>query len=599
MDNFWRTFVASFTAMIVSGGVLLVLGVIIIAGLTASIFSQFNTNQNKYIYSPKEETMLLLDLSLPIVESTVDNPIFSFDLMTMEIVENTSHLDVVNTIVAASYDDNISSIFLNLNNGIGTSLSNIDEIREALKLFKERGKNIYAYSDYYNQTTYYLASIANKIYLNPVGDFQITGLSSVNIYFKELLDKFDVDVEVFKYGKYKSAIEPYTLNEMSEASREQTEVLLKEMWNILVGRIADSRNITATQLNEMANNLSVSTPEEALTAGLVDELCYLQDLEYELKEHRVPFKNYLLAATSQLATERDDNLIEVIYADGAIISGESRYVGDVGDITIINKIERAMKDKEVKAIVLRVNSPGGSALASDNINHAIERAKKLKPVVVSMGASAASGGYYIACNADAIIAAPFTVTGSIGVFGMAFNPTKLLTDKVGLNFDVVKTNKHADMGSMHRSLNAKERLHFQKGVDRVYGTFINTVAKGRNMSVDGVDNVAQGRVWSAIDAKEAGLVDEIGGLGFAIMYAADMADLGDDYMHYVRDSQKNNMFSNILSLSGSGVIQSAIEGYFSGKSTLATTINSEIKRVERVINGDRIQALSPVQLNIQ
>ncbi len=387
MDNFWKSFLASLLAFVVAGGALFILGIIVVIALISSAVSSIG-NTDSVVYKPRANTILVMDFKTPIVESVPDNPLYDvLDIASLKMPSGgySAH-DVTNAIRRASQDVSIEGIFLDLSYGIMPDLANLEEIRSAIEQFRKSGKKVYAYSDIYTHNTYYLASVADEIHMNPVGDFMWNGLSSVTPYYKNLIDKLDIDIEVFKYGKYKSAVEPYLLSEMSKESRMQSEVLLNNIWNGMLGKISKDRDVSVKELNDIANNLSVSTALEAKKVGFIDEITYLQDLSdilsNEKRYKRVMFDTYLAASKEvQNATKYKDN-VEVIYVDGVIMSGDSDGPGIVGDRTIVRKIERAAKSKSVKAIVLRVNSPGGSALASNFINKDIIDEKKNKPVNV-------------------------------------------------------------------------------------------------------------------------------------------------------------------------------------------------------------------------
>ncbi len=602
MNSFWKSFLASLLAFFVAGGFLFVVGLIAIAvtisTAVATIENILPTSSSTEIYKPSDNSMLVMDFSVPIVEEQTAIPILDI-INGSNIFGSYTTQEATTAIMRASYDPTVESIFLNLSLGTNMSLANIEEVRRALKSFQGEGKTVYAYADAYSQDAYYLASIADEIYLNPAGAFSWVGIGSTSPYFKDLLDKLNVEVEVFKYGKFKSAVEPYFLSEMSSEARLQSEELINDTWSYVLSNISAERDITTKELNDIANNLSVSSPSEALKAGLVDKVGYLQDIMKELDDEldmdSYSFNNYVAFSKSRTAMSSFSKNVEVIYINGTIMSGESTQ-GSVGDVTIVKKIERAVKDDNVEAIVIRVNSPGGSALASDIIDHAVINAKKKKPVIISMGAYAASGGYYVSANADAIMASPFTVTGSIGVFGLGFNASKL-ANEVGVNFNSVSSNRHADIGTPFRKMTPMERNYMQKGVDSVYVQFVNTICKGREMTFEEVNNIAEGRVWSAQAALDNGLIDKIGGLQEAIMYAADMADLGTDYGIVVRNDN-NDFLSTLLSLSGSE-IKSIARSVLFGNSDLGSIISDDMVMLENIIKSeDKIQAITSVYINL-
>lgn len=596
MKNFWSAFLGSMLAIMVTCGVSIFIFIISIISLTSSIVKSFEPKDDTNItVSTSRGVGLVMDFANPVMESKMSNPMMLFNLQDFTLSRNITALEYVIAINNATADPDIRSITLKLSNGVGgLDMANCSEIREALQAFRNEGKTVYAYSDYYTQSSYYLASVANHIALCPAGGMEWKGVSSVSTYFTGTLDKLDIDVEIFKHGKYKSAVEPFFLKKMSPESREQTTSVINNMWGNITSSVSSSMDINNDKLNYIANNTPLLSPSEALELGLVHELGYYCDTEEITDYPTISFENYAISVSTQNQLSTNNNKIEVIYAEGSIISGEET-MGTVGDVSLIKKLQKATKDRSVKAIVLRVNSPGGSALASDVINKAVLEAKKVKPIIVSMGATAASGGYYLAANADAIVASEYTLTGSIGVFGLALDVSKVVKDKVGLSFDVVKTNNHADMGGIHRSMSAKEQFFMQKSVDEVYDTFVNTVASGRDMNYAEVDEVAGGRVWSSSDALRLGLVDKIGGLTDAINLAAHKADLTSDYNILVRTYSTEELFSELFSSISTAKIQE-LTGLSLGSSVLNNTISSDMKLLENIIKGDKVQALTPIQI---
>lgn len=435
--------------------------------------------------------------------------------------------EVINAIDAAKTDDNIKGISI-LNNSSSLGMAQSKALRDALEDFKNSGKFVMAYANSYSQKEYYLNSIANPIYLNPVGDMDFKGLSSEIMFFKDLQDKSGVKMEVIRHGKYKSAVEPFLDNKMSDANREQITTLLNSVWNSVITDISKSRNVSVTKLNEIANGLLARTPEMAKAQKLVDIIAYedvyhaaiKKALKVDAKEdyNKVTIADYARkVATTSLITDASDQ-IAIIYAQGEIHSGEGD-VNIIGEGSMRRSLSEARKNENVKAIVLRINSPGGNALTSDLIWREIELTKKVKPVVVSMGNYAASGGYYIACNADKIFAEKNTITGSIGVFGILPNLSQLTT-KIGIHVEQVKTHENSARYSPFLPLDAKFKAVTLEGVEKVYTTFVSRVANGRKMTFAQVDSIGQGRVWTGADALKIGLVDKIGGLDDAIKEAA-------------------------------------------------------------------------------
>ena len=452
---------------------------------------------------------------------------------------------IINAIDNAKYDDNILGISietLQINAGIAQTQA----IRDKLLEFKESGKFITAYADYYDQKNYYLSSVADSIYLNPVGGIDFKGLSGEVLYFKDFQDKYGIKMEVIRHGKYKSAVEPFLTNQMSDANREQTQSFLNSIWSELVNDIGESRDKTSVEINHIADELLARNQELAIENNMITNELYndqyrniLKDLcgvEEDKNLNGISLSRYIGSGKGRLKST-SKNRIAVIYAQGEIKygKGDESYIGQE---IIIKALKKARKESSVKAIVLRVNSPGGSALASDIIWRELELTKEEKPLVVSMGNLAASGGYYISCNANKIIAEPTTITGSIGVFGAVPNISEL-ADKIGINGEQVGTNKQSVGYSIFEPINDSFYNVTKEGVEQIYNTFVEKVADGRNMTFAQVDSIAQGRVWTGKEALENGLVDELGSLEDAINIAADLAEVEDyrvrNYPSYEKD----------------------------------------------------------------
>jgi len=437
--------------------------------------------------------------------------------------------DILNAIEAAKTDDKIKGISI-LNNQSQLGLAQSKAVRDKLEEFKKSGKFVYAYANYYSQGEYYLNSVADQVYLNPMGEVDFKGLSSEIIYMKDLQEKTGVKMEVIRHGKYKSAVEPFLAQEMSPENREQMTVLLNSVWNTIVADISKSRKLSVAQLDAIANSLGARTPELALANKLVDKVAYEDEyhdmirakLKVDKKEKYdiVSITDYAKTAASTVEDYTKKDIIAVIYAQGEIAGGEGD-VNVIGEGSIKRSLQEARENDDVKAIVLRVNSPGGSALTSELIWREIEITKKTKPVVVSMGNYAASGGYYIAANADRIFAEPNTITGSIGVFGMLPNMNQL-GKNIGINAEQVKTHANASGYSVFEPIDENFKGFVLESIEKTYATFLKRVADGRKMTTEQVDAIAQGRVWTGVDAHKLGLVDEIGGLDAAIQYAAKL-----------------------------------------------------------------------------
>ena len=440
--------------------------------------------------------------------------------------------DIIDAIGAAKTDENIKGISI-LNNNSSLGMAQSKAVRDALEDFKTSGKFVMAYANTYSQKEYYLNSVANTVYLNPVGDLDFKGLSSDLLFFKEFQDKTGVKMEVIRHGKYKSAVEPFLENKMSDANREQITALLNSIWNSVVTDIAKSRNLSVQQLNIVANGLLARTPEMAKAQKLVDVVAYedvyhnaikkLLKVDTEDEYESVSILDYTQKYTTTSAINDATDEIAIIYAQGEIQSGEGD-VNIIGEGAMRRSISEARNNDDVKAIVLRIDSPGGNALTSDLIWREIELTKKVKPVVVSMGNYAASGGYYIACNANTIFAEKNTITGSIGVFGMLPNFSGLST-KMGIHSEQVNTHQNSGNYNPFAPIDEKFKAVTTEGVEQIYKTFVSHVAQGRKMSFAQVDAIAQGRVWTGADAIKIGLVDKIGGLHDAIQEAARLAKI--------------------------------------------------------------------------
>ena len=440
--------------------------------------------------------------------------------------------NIIDAIKYAETDNNIKGISID-NNFISAGISQTKALRGALSKFKESGKFVVAYGDIYSQKDYYLSSIADTIYLNPVGMMEFKGLSTERLYFKDFQEKTGLKMEVVRLGKFKSAVEPFIANEMSDNNREQISVYLNSLWNEMKQDISKSRHIPIDKLNTIADSLLARNSNLAKASNLVDKIAYhdqyIDAIKHAIGIHSdkdlniVNIADYAAYAAPKLKSNYSKNRIAVIYAEGDIMYAEGEK-GTVGHISINKSLKKARHDDKIKAIVLRVNSPGGSALASELIWREIELTKKVKPVIVSMGDLAASGGYYISTNADKIFAEPTTITGSIGVFGMLPNG-KELADNMGINAEQVITNKNAVSYSFFEPLNEDQRGFIKEGILDIYDLFSSRVAEGRNLTRAQVELIAQGRVWTGVDAVKIGLVDELGGLDLALKYAAEAAGL--------------------------------------------------------------------------
>lgn len=515
---------ASMLGFIIAGGLLLLLSVgILVASMSALT--------KKETVAVRPQTILQITLNQSISERSSERlPAFNFS--GFEVNSQLGLDAILKSLKSAATDDKVSGIFLDLSD-VPAGHATIEEIRNALLDFKKSGKFIVSYAEMYSQKTYYLASVSDKIYLNPAGDMQFSGFAGQVMFFKGLLEKLDIEAQVIRHGKFKSAVEPFITDRMSEANKEQTLTYISAMWNHVLEGISESRKISIDELQKIASEFKIQSPEDAVNQKFVDGLAYkdevLADLMQRVKAKSIKdisflkLPKYALVAKSTSPVSTKDK-IAVIYAQGSISGGE----GDdesIGSERISRAIRKARLDPNVKAIVLRVNSPGGSALASDVIWREMILAKKEKPVVASMGDVAASGGYYIACAANKIVANPNTITGSIGVFGIIPNFQQFLNKKLGITVDGVKTNPYADYIPTTRPMSENEKQFLLRDIETIYSTFISHVAEARNLTTAQVDSIGQGRVWSGADAKRIGLIDEFGGIEVAIAEAAKLAKI--------------------------------------------------------------------------
>ncbi len=529
--KFFRTFLAALLAVVVGSFMMGFLWILALVGIAGTMESTT---------AVQPESVLVINLDEDISDSPVTNPFNNIDFNTMSTVRHMSLYSALRAIDAAAGDSRIKGIYLHLNGQGSADITTLEELRETIAQFKESGKFVVAYNETYGQFGYYLASVADRVYLQPEGMILWNGITFNVAFYKGLLDKLDIEPEVFRPTacKYKSAVEPYILTKMSDANRRQMTELAESIWGSVTAAVSESRSIPVAKLNELADNLSAMFPEEALANGLVDGLVYEDQMndvfaEYGVEAGRdgeynmVTLGEYAMQVGADLSNVSADR-VAIVYAEGQIVDGNGEYDAIYGN-TMAERIKSVRLDDKVKAVVLRVNSPGGSALASDVIWRELELLKAEKPVIVSMGGYAASGGYYISAPADVIIADKMTLTGSIGVFGMYMNVGKALKDKLGITFDGVKTNTLSDFGNATRPMTAVERATIMRSVDNVYETFTGLVAKGRNLPVEKVLDIAGGRVWSGSEAVELGLADGNGGLKTAIAVAADKAALGENY----------------------------------------------------------------------
>ncbi|HLT50684.1 MAG TPA: signal peptide peptidase SppA [Arenibacter sp.] len=585
--NFLRNLLAAIIGTFIAFGIIFVMFIVFVSLMSAG----------EGAVVVKENSVLELQLQYPIndyVGTDSSNPFTGlFDI-------NQGLDEILHAIRVAKEDHNIKGISLR-NNMLMAGLSQTKAIRDVLEDFLGSGKFIYAYGDFYSQKDYYLASVANDVYLNPVGAMEFKGLSSEVLFFKELQEKTGVKIEVIRHGKYKSAVEPFLADEMSDANRTQIKELLDVLWSSILDDISESRDISVEDLNRIADTLGTRTPDYAILSGMVDGALHYDEYETMLKDtlgiaadtdiNYISITDYIPAANNKkIKTGKDQ--IAVIYAQGEIWYGEGGP-NVIGQGIINDALKKARDDEDIKAIVLRVNSPGGSALASDIIWREIEVTKKVKPVVVSMGDVAASGGYYIAAGADRIFAEPTTITGSIGVFGTVPNMSTL-AENIGINAEQVGTNKNSITYSLFEPMEDGFRDNVQEGIENIYNTFLDRVAQGRGITISQADSLAQGRVWSGVDARRLGLVDELGGLDDAITEAAKIAGI-EKYSIKKFPKYKSGFEQLMEDLGGTGTKgkQAFIE------KEIGVEAYSLLKEIRSIMENKGVQARMPFTLRIQ
>ena len=588
MKDFFKFTLATITGIILTSIVMFVISIIV-------VFSMLSSTETETVV--KKNSIMMLDLNGSLVERTSDN-IFK-ELFDKE--DSTYGLDdILASIKKAKENDDIKGIYIQATS-LNANFASLQEIRDALNDFKKSGKFIVAYSDNYTQGMYYLSSVANKVLLNPKGAIEWRGLASQPLFLKGLLEKLGIEMQVFRVGTYKAAVERFSATEMSPANREQVTAYITSIWNEIITDVAASRKVSVDSLNNYANRMLMFYPaEQTVKSGMADTLIYKNDVRDYLKQLVEIDKDDDLAVLGldeminvkkNTPKDKSGNIIAVYYAFGEIDGGSSSTDED-GIISneVIKDLRKLKEDKDVKAVVLRVNSPGGSAFGSEQIWEAVCQLKKEKPVIVSMGDYAASGGYYISCAADTIVAEPTTLTGSIGIFGLIPN-AKGLTDKLGLSFDVVKTHKFADFGNIMRGMNTDEQTLLQMYINQGYDLFVSRCAEGRKMSKKEIEKIAEGRVWTGEAAKKIGLVDILGGIDKALEIAVKKAKV-EGYTVVGYPDRKNVLQELLNSKPGnyieSRMLKSQLGDYYNGFSML--------KNLEK---ADFMQARVPFELNIK
>lgn len=589
MKDFLKFTLATITGIIVSSVVLFFISILVFFSMVSSSESETQVRKN---------SIMMLDLSGNIAERSQENP---FSFLLNEDNETYGLDDILSSIKKAKENEDIKGIYIQAG-WLGAGFASIEEIRQALVDFKESGKFIVAYGDSYSQGLYYLSSVADKVLLNPQGAVEWRGIAATPIFFKDLLDKIGVEMQVFKVGTYKSAVEPFISTEMSPANREQVEAYISSIWGRVTSDVAASRKLSADSLNAVADKMLMFHPaSESVKCGLADTLIYKNNVRNYLKamvgidkDDRMPVLGLkdMVNVKKNVPKDKSGNVIAVYYAYGEIDGNNSSAMSQEGidSKKMIRDLRKLQEDEDVKAVVLRVNSPGGSAFGSEQIWYAVSQLKKEKPVIVSMGDYAASGGYYISCNADTIVADPTTLTGSIGIFGM-FPNAKGLADKIGVNVDVVKTNRYADFGMLTRPMNDGEKGLLQMYVNQGYDLFLTRCSEGRGISKEELDQIAQGRVWTGSMAKELGLVDVLGGLDTALEIAIEKADVeGYTVISYPK---KDSFLDALMNTKPDNYIKAHLL-----KGTIGE-VYQQFGALENFDKCDRIQARLPFELNIE
>ena len=590
MKDFLKYTLASIVGILACTIIVTIISIVTIAGIAAS--SETATVVN-------DSCVFKLELKGTVTERVVDNP---FASVMSEEQTALGLNDILASIQKAANNEYVKGIYLEAG-GIIADPACIEEIRSALEKFKQTGKFVMAYGDNYTQADYYICSVADKVILNPQGMVDWHGMASQTIYLKDLLAQLGIEMEVFKVGAYKSAVEPYTSMEMSDENREQITAYITSIWNNMVEGVSLSRGISTLQLNEYADRyIALEGAKASLTAGLVDTLLYMDDTKAYLKQQMgieederldVLSLNEMKNLQKNVPLDKSGNIIAIYYAEGQIVDApSSTNMGTTPEIVgekVCMDLRKLRDDETIKAVVLRVNSPGGSAFASEQIWNEVVKLKEKKPVIVSMGGYAASGGYYISCAADTIIAQPNTITGSIGIFGMFPNPHKLISDKLKLNVETVKTNKLADFGSMNRPFNADERAVMQRYINQGYATFVKRCADGRGMSTESIEAVAQGRVWTGEMAKELGLVDMLGDIELAKEIAAEKA--GIENYTLISYPKEKGAFASLLDQTKESYIETRI-----GK--VAGQFKNELNLIYNLEQMNSLQARLPYEIHL-
>jgi protease IV len=588
MKNFLSSLLATLVGLIIMTVVVLLIFMGIIASTTSKEIPEVNEN-----------SLLVARFNAQILDRTNEDPfalLFSGNFMYDEMMGLNQ---ILKDLDKAKTDDNIEGIFMNLGM-VNAGIATLGEIREALQDFKESGKFIYAYSNAYTQKSYYLASVADSVFMTPDGMFLFNGMRAEVMFYRKALEKIGVEMQVVRHGSYKGAVEPFLRDDLSKENREQIEGYIGALWGKIIEDISKSRGISVEKLNQIADDLVTIDSDKLLETGMVDGLIYYDDMLTLMKEkmgveeeddlEAISIKKYKDVPVKK-KKEFSRDKVAVIYAMGTVVDGNAGE-GYISSERISKALRKARRDKSVKAIVFRINSGGGSGSASDVIHHEVMLAAKAKPLVVSMGDVAASGGYYIAAPADTILAGPGTITGSIGVFGLFPNVQKLMNDKLGISTDVVKTNKNSNILTPMDPLDPDERVIVQKMIDDFYTNFVTVVAEGRGKSYDEIDAIAGGRVWAGSDALQLGLIDMYGGLTKSIKVAAEMAGL-EDYRVQSLPVLEDPMTAIMKQLTGGSIVRA--------DRILKRELGEEYRfyrKIQDIRNMQGIQAIMPYDIEV-
>lgn len=595
MNKFWSSFFGSALGTVVAMG----LGAFITFMVIFAAIGSMTKSADGESQTVKENSVLHLKLDYPVAERTNEDPFANFGPGNFSTDKKAGLNDLLLCLKAAKTDDNIKGVYLDFD-AVQMGAASAEELRLALVDFRSSGKFVYSYAENLSQKAYYLVSAGDQVYVDPMGGVELKGISAGFMSFKAAMDKVGLKAVILRpdSNKFKSAVEPFFLEKMSPENRAQTGLYINAVWNDMLAKMSASRKTTPAQLNEIADNLSAFETDGALSLKLIDKAAFKDEFWKDMKaklgveeKEKINFvkpEKYVTRA-HELLDKKADKKIAVLYAVGGISNGRAEE-GEIGSTTMAENLKKIREDENIKALVLRINSPGGSAQASEIIWHELELTKAKMPIIVSMGDYAASGGYYIACNADTIVADNTTLTGSIGVFGLMLNTKELFEETIGLKTDTVNTNRNADFYNSNRDMTEAEQIILTKSVNKTYQTFLKRVADGRNMTTAEVDKIAQGRIWSGVDAKRLGLVDVLGNMDVAMDIAAKKAGL-EEYEVVTYPAQENSL-EKLFGDKTEEVVEKVAANYLGEHYKLLTTVkNLQLK------NG--VQARLPYSLEIR